>query len=176
MKYVPNLITISRIILSILMLFFIKQPVVFLSIYFLGGMSDVLDGMIARLTNTKSLLGAKLDSIADFALFGVIIVWMILFFGNDLVIYYPLVAVVAIIRIGGILLAAYKYHTFLILHTWGNKITGILVFLTPIFLLLQDNVIIYLVFAIAIISAVEEIVIHIITQEPDPDRKGLLFK
>jgi CDP-diacylglycerol--glycerol-3-phosphate 3-phosphatidyltransferase len=99
-----------------------------------------------------------------------------LFFGNDLREYYPFVAIVLLIRIGGLLYAFYKYHAFLMLHTWGNKITGILVFFTPIFLLFQDNTIIYLVIALAILSAIEEVVIHIISEQPNPDVKGLLFK
>jgi CDP-diacylglycerol--glycerol-3-phosphate 3-phosphatidyltransferase len=158
------------------MLFFIKQPILFFSIYLLCGFSDVLDGIIARAMNTKSVLGAKLDSVADFILFGVIIVGMIIFFGSDLAEFYPLVAVVMVIRIGGLLFAGYKYHTFLMLHTWGNKITGIFVFLTPLFLLLQNSLIIYLVLALAILSAIEEFILHIITEQPNPDRKGLLFK
>lgn len=176
MRYIPNLITISRIILSILLLFFINKPIVFIMIYLLCGISDVMDGMLARLTNTKSKLGAKLDSAADFIFYCTITVWIIMFFGNDLKEYYPFVAIVLLIRLGGLLFAFFKYHTFLMLHTWGNKITGVFVFFTPIFLLFQDNTIIYLLIALAILSAIEEVVIHIIAEQPDPDRKGLLFK
>jgi CDP-diacylglycerol--glycerol-3-phosphate 3-phosphatidyltransferase len=103
------------------------------------------------------------------------IVWIIWFFGNDLREYYLFLAVILLIRIGGLLLAFFKYHVFLMLHTWGNKITGVFVFFTPIFLLFQNNTIIYLVITIAVLAAIEEVVIHIISKQPDPDRKGLFF-
>jgi len=38
----------------------------FLILYVICGLSDVLDGIIARKTNTTSNFGAKLDTIADF--------------------------------------------------------------------------------------------------------------
>jgi CDP-diacylglycerol--glycerol-3-phosphate 3-phosphatidyltransferase len=175
MKYLPNLISLSRIVLSIVLLFFFNELSTFVIIYFLCGVSDVLDGTIARWTNTKSDLGAKLDSIADFIFFGIMIVWIIWFFGNDLREYYLFLAVILLIRIGGLLLAFFKYRVFLMLHTWGNKITGVFVFFTPIFLLFQNNTIIYLVITIAVLAAIEEVVIHIISKQPDPDRKGLFF-
>lgn len=63
--YIPNLLTLSRILLSPLVL------VVFDSIYWLilvglyTGISDFLDGYLARKLNQSSVLGAYLDPIAD---------------------------------------------------------------------------------------------------------------
>lgn len=72
-KFVPNLITITRIIMSFLFVFTIVEEVVFrqgrsmsLFILFLAiCASDLLDGRIARKTNSVSIIGAKLDVFAD---------------------------------------------------------------------------------------------------------------
>lgn len=72
-KYIPNLITISRIIMTFLFIYTIEEQFVYeqnLNIYltmlFLGiCLSDFVDGKIARKTNSTSILGAKLDVFAD---------------------------------------------------------------------------------------------------------------
>lgn len=72
-RYVPNSITITRIILSVLFANSIieqfihaKERSVNLSILFLSiCISDLLDGKIARKTNSTSIIGAKLDVFAD---------------------------------------------------------------------------------------------------------------
>lgn len=72
-KYIPNLITITRIIMSFLFVYAIakqfingQERTVNLIILFLGiCISDLLDGKIARKTNSVSIIGAKLDVFAD---------------------------------------------------------------------------------------------------------------
>ena len=72
-RYVPNLITIARIILSVLFIqniieqfIYAKERNVNLSVLFLSiCISDLLDGKIARKTNSTSIIGAKLDVFAD---------------------------------------------------------------------------------------------------------------
>jgi len=63
----PNIITILRILLTPLFIIFIlKDLLIFALIVFtLAGISDGLDGFIARCYNQKSELGAHLDPIAD---------------------------------------------------------------------------------------------------------------
>ena len=51
-------------------------PGLFLDFYLLCGLSDVLDGAIARRTGTVSRLGERLDTIADIVF---VAVWMTLF-------------------------------------------------------------------------------------------------
>ena len=70
---IPNLITMVRIIGSLCLLFVqpLKKP--FYIIYTIAGLSDALDGFIARKTNSVSELGSKLDSIADLSFYIVMI-------------------------------------------------------------------------------------------------------
>ena len=69
MKHVANILTFSRIILAIiLLLFFKKISVLFIIIFSVAELTDVVDGTIARKTNSCSQRGAVLDSIADLIL------------------------------------------------------------------------------------------------------------
>ena len=65
MKALANGITIIRILCSIALLFCPVLSPTFYSLYIIAGVSDMVDGWVARRTHTASKLGAKLDTIAD---------------------------------------------------------------------------------------------------------------
>ena len=60
-----NLITITRILCSIALLFCTALSSCFYAFYITAGVSDMVDGWVARKTNTVSDFGSKLDTIAD---------------------------------------------------------------------------------------------------------------
>ena len=64
-KNTANIITGFRIVFSIVMLFFPVFSPLFFVFYLLAGFTDMIDGTIARKTNTASEFGAKLDTFAD---------------------------------------------------------------------------------------------------------------
>ncbi len=66
----PNLLTLFRIVLTPLLVIFLinkRMDLAFL-IFILAGVSDGLDGFLARVMNQKTKIGAILDPIADKAL------------------------------------------------------------------------------------------------------------
>ena len=64
-KFIPNFITLIRIICTALIIFTESFSSIFFIFYFLCGLSDVLDGYIARKFKLCSKFGARLDSVAD---------------------------------------------------------------------------------------------------------------
>ena len=65
MKNIANYISISRIIMSILLIITKTFSIPFYIIYIYSGLSDMVDGFVARKYNITSEIGAKIDSIAD---------------------------------------------------------------------------------------------------------------
>ncbi|MCC6767052.1 MAG: CDP-alcohol phosphatidyltransferase family protein [Deltaproteobacteria bacterium] len=67
MLNVPNVLTLVRILTipAFLILLTNGRPGMALAVFVAGGITDALDGAIARLTNTKTELGAILDPLAD---------------------------------------------------------------------------------------------------------------
>lgn len=67
MLNVPNALTLVRILTipAFLILLTSGRPGLALAIFVAGGITDALDGAIARLTDTKTELGAILDPLAD---------------------------------------------------------------------------------------------------------------
>ena len=128
-----NILTGSRIILSICIAFTAPFCKLFYVLYVLAGLSDMFDGYIARKTKTESEFGAKLDSIADIIFIMVCLVKILpnISFEFWLWIWIIIIAVIKVINI----ICGYIYKQQLImLHTTANKITGFLLFLLPLFI------------------------------------------
>ena len=64
-KHIANILTGCRIFGSILLMFFPAFSLGFYITYLLCGFSDMIDGTIARKTNSTSRFGSQLDTIAD---------------------------------------------------------------------------------------------------------------
>ncbi|WP_262495721.1 CDP-alcohol phosphatidyltransferase family protein [Paenibacillus sp. B2(2019)] len=176
MKGIPNGITFGRIILAMLLLVLKPLSLAFLVIYILCGVTDLIDGPIARMTNTTSSLGAKLDSAADTILIAVSLFTLYPLLGLTLEIMIW-IFMIAVIRLTSIGVALRRFKTYASIHTYGNKLTGLLLFITPLWLLHIDHTI-WNVFVciIATISAVEEFIIQFTSKQLQLDRKGLFIK
>ena len=61
-----NIVTGFRITASLALLFCQVFSIPFYALYLTAGISDMVDGIVARRTNTASEFGAKLDTAADF--------------------------------------------------------------------------------------------------------------
>ena len=70
----PNICTMLRIVGTVGLLLIRPLTLPFYILYTFCGITDVLDGTIARATNSTSEFGARLDSIADLIFYAVMIV------------------------------------------------------------------------------------------------------
>lgn len=130
LKLMADIITCSRILFSILLLFTKPLSPVFFALYISAGLSDIADGLVARLTHTESERGAKLDSIADFIFVTVCFLRISPVLPVKTWIWYW-TGIIATIRIGGIILGRISRKKPLMLHTFLNKLTGIMLFALP---------------------------------------------
>ena len=151
-----NVITGIRIICSILLLFLSVFSPAFYILYIIAGLSDILDGIVARKTKTVSEFGSKLDTVADFILVVVCLVkllpvleiekWMYIWIG-----------IIAIIKVINIVSGIVIQKKFVSVHSIMNKITGCLLFILPLtirFIELRYSVIVVCV--VATFSAIQE--------------------
>ena len=122
-KHIANILTGCRILGSILLLFFPAFSVAFYIIYLFCGFSDMIDGTIARKTNSTSELGAKIDTAADlvFVTISLIKILPTINIPRWLCIWG---AVIAIIKIGNIVWGYSTKKQFISMHTVMNKATG----------------------------------------------------
>ncbi|SDM91573.1 CDP-diacylglycerol--glycerol-3-phosphate 3-phosphatidyltransferase [Paenibacillus jilunlii] len=136
----------------------------------------MLDGYIARKTNSTSPLGASIDSVAD-----------VVFIAALLAVFLPIlqlslwvicwIAAVALVRLGSLLVGYVKYHALSFLHTYANKATGLALFSFPllysIFGLTTASIV---TCGLATCSAIEELMINIKSKELLRDDAGWMFR
>jgi len=178
MRHAANLVSVSRILFSFLLVPSLDNRPVFLAIYLYCGFSDVLDGYIARKTGTQSLAGARLDSLADFVMYAAVVAILFIRAEAALTKFLPLLVALLLAKLGNVAIAWLKHGVFLIgLHTWGNKLTGFLAYLGPILLFyVQPEKFILPVLLVAVLSALEEGAIHLLSEDLDLNRKSLFSR
>ena len=132
-----NIITGIRIICSIALLFFPAFSPAFYTLYIVAGISDMIDGVVARKMGTVSEFGTKLDTAADFILVVVCLIKLIpiIHVPKWLIIWIIVIAVIKAIN----LISGYVMRKeIVVLHTAMNKVTGILLFVLPLTLTFID--------------------------------------
>ena len=134
---IANCITGSRILFSLLLLGFSPNTFPYAAFYLLCGLTDVLDGFAARKLHTESEKGAMLDSVADL-LFTAVYAVKILPLLNIPLWIWIWTAIIAAVKITGILIASKKAHKLMIEHSFGNKLTGLMLFLLPLSVCVAD--------------------------------------
>ena len=155
-KHIANILTGWRIFGSVLLLFFPALSLEFYITYLLCGFSDMVDGTIARKTNSTSKFGSQLDTIAD------LVFVMVSLFKLLPAIHIPRWlwiwgAVIAVIKISNIIWGYVSKKQFISLHTIMNKVTGLLLFLLPLTIpFLKLNYIAMAVCSVATLSAIQE--------------------
>ena len=168
-------ITIIRIIGAIYLLFVEPLSILFYAIYSICGISDILDGYIARKTNTVSKTGAVLDSLADLIFIAIMLIIIIPIISWELWLPCWIVAI-AIIRFVSLGICYKKYHAVAFLHTYTNKITGLALFIFPLFYHVADLTITATILCgIASISALEELTINLKEKNLNRDIRGLFY-
>lgn len=126
-----NIITACRVVGSMLLLFFPLFSSGFYITYLLCGFSDMIDGTVARKTNSTSSSGAKFDSIADFV-FMIIVCYKCLPVIQIALWLWIWIILIAIVKSSNIIWGLIRKKSLLSIHSTLNKITGFVLFLLPL--------------------------------------------
>ena len=156
MKLIPHLLSVSRVALCLPLLLMDAMTILFWVLYLTAGLTDMIDGFLARRLGVESQFGARLDSFSDFVF--VIIVgyklfpWLIL--PSAL---WMMIVLIAIVKIVNAISSSVVKHKIEFLHTKANKLTGFLLFVglitirQPYFILVG-----WVIACIALFAAIQE--------------------
>ena len=154
MKRLPNAISVFRIAGSLGLLFCDVAGWLFWLLYALCGISDMVDGWLARKLHVETKVGAVCDSVSDIVFVACcairllpvleIPVWLWIWAG-----------MIVIIKMVNQVSALAVFKRFCFPHTWANKLTGFLLFLT-VPTMFWSLIPISIVAAIATFAAVQE--------------------
>ena len=128
MKRIPNLLSTSRIALCLPLLLVDAMTLPFWVLYLIAGLTDMLDGFLAKRWGVESKFGARLDSLADFV--------FVLTVGYK---FFPLlklpatlwmmIGLIALIKVANAISSYMVKRRIEFLHTRANKLTGFFLFI-----------------------------------------------
>ncbi len=175
---IPNCITMFRIIGACGLIFTEAFSKSFFILYTFCGISDVVDGWVARFTKKTTELGAKMDSIADLLFYSVMIIKIFPELCATLPVWiWCVVWGAVLLRVVTYVMVAIRYKRLASLHTYMNKMNGLAAFGIPYFLKTVFAVPYCAVGCIiAGIAAVEEFLMHVLAKEYPEGTKTILTR
>ena len=129
-KHIANIITGLRIVLSLPLLLIPLTSAWFYVLYLLCGLSDMIDGTVARKTNSASEFGARLDTVSDFVFMTVALIKFVPYLRISVWLWIW-IGVIAMMKLGNAVLGFVRTKKLILPHTVLNKVAGLLLFLLP---------------------------------------------
>lgn len=171
---VPDVLSISRIIISPTLILLEPVSVAFLAIYSLCCLTDVLDGAIARRNKDPSVTGAVLDSLGDIVLVASLLisivpiigwrVWMIVW-----------ISVIVTMRIMAATTGLMRFGRLCFIHTYLNKASGFALFILPFLIrAVGSEISVTIACVVATAASAEYLLMCITMNEYDPDRVSIV--
>ncbi len=155
-KHITNIITASRIVFSLPLLFIPLSSAWFYALYLLCGFTDMIDGTIARKTGAVSGFGERLDTVSDF------VFWVVAFIRFAPYLNIPTwlwiwVGIIATIKFCGAVWGFIRTRKIAFPHTLLNKVTGFSLFLLPVTIsFIELTYTLPFVCAVATVAAIHE--------------------
>ncbi len=178
--YIINAITLYRLLAApvLIVLIFYGNIDVFKWLLALSYFTDLIDGFLARKFKVDSILGARLDSIADdFTIIASLIALFVLKY--DFVTEHAyLLAFLFILFVLQNIFALKKYHRISSFHTYMAKLAAILqgCFFILIFLLpMPSYTLFYSAALVTGLELIEEIILVNLLQEWETNVKGIYW-
>ena len=156
-KNIANIITGSRVAFSLLLLFIPLSSASFYTFYLFCGLTDMIDGVVARKTGAVSKFGARLDTFADFVFMFVcsIKILPLIHISAWLCVWIIIIALIKIFNIAFVFIHKKKLIS---IHSVLNKTTGFALFLLPLSLtFVETTYSVATICVLATIAAIQEV-------------------
>jgi phosphatidylglycerophosphate synthase len=179
MNHIPNIITSVRFIAALLILSFCficpeYCRHAFLALFVAAGISDMLDGFVARRFHWCTEFGAKFDSISDLSLYAAVGLFLWNNAPQQLERVQTLLLIGALIQIFHLALAMFKHRQFPSYHTTLSRACAYFIFFGIVGFWSTGS---SFVFPLLVISwtmcSIEGIIITLILRKPAINLKGI---
>lgn len=176
---IPNILSLYRIVIFpyIAFLIYQREEKLFAIFITISLVSDILDGLIARVFNMQTAIGAKLDSWADTGTYLLAFAAIYVFKWTDIKPHAWILLVFVAAWIFSYVQVFVKFKGLIGLHTYLFKITGYVqgAFIVLLFLVGFIPWFFYFAIGIGLIALIEEITIIAMLSKPRSNVKGLYW-
>lgn len=174
---VPNALAGIRLLASpgLLVLAFLGQDVPFLALFLLLEATDWLDGKLAGLLDQRSTLGARLDTVADLAMYAALVAGLAVLEGEVFFREWPWMAPALAGYVVSWSSSLVKFRRIPSYHAWSAKVSWLLALLATVSLLTLGDVVLLRVAAVTVALAnVEATAITLLIDTPRADVASVL--
>lgn len=179
LKTVPNLLSALRLLLVAVLWgpALINLPVYVGIGLLIAGMTDVLDGFIARRRGSMTEYGSKLDSVADMSVLISVIFWIILLRPEIFLDHRVLLPLWITIEALSIIVGWIKFRRIANLHLYSAKAAGVAayIFVVLAFIFGYNEVLFYIAFVMLTISSVEALALQLFCSRVDEHMKSIIY-
>lgn len=178
--YIVNGITLYRLLAAPLLIVLIiyNKPGIFKWLLVLSFFTDAIDGYLARRFRVASILGSKLDSIADDLTILAALAGMFVFKQEFLKQEFVLISLPVALFLLQTVLALIRYGKATSFHTYGAKAAAIFqgIFILLLFFLPEPvYILFYIAVIVTILELLEEIILLFLIPKWQTDIKGLYW-
>lgn len=182
MRWIPNALTLLRCLCAALLPLLGVESIAFIVVYVTAGVTDALDGFLARRWRTATRFGSSFDSLADM-LFTLTLLYVLMTF-----LHWPSwltiwIVILAMLKVMTLIIGWLRYRQVAFLHTVLNKLSGLVIFVAPMFIIqtraattgiVAGIVACVVACTIASIASLEELTITIASPKLHPDIRSLV--
>jgi len=181
LRNVPNILSWSRMlsVIPLHALAVLGQPRWLVAGLLAAGITDILDGMLARRLACVSSFGSKLDSAADNVLGLAMVVWLFILCPAGMVENLPMVIYVLAASAFPLVLAGLRHGRIIALHTYSARFAALCAYGLAFQVLAGDltgnrAVILLLAFAVTL-KCLDECLILLLTDGVTADQQPSIF-
>lgn len=179
LKSVPNLLSLLRlVIVAVLWALALLDLSVYVGIGLLiAGLTDALDGFIARRRGWVTEYGSRLDSIADTSVVISVIFWILLLRPEIFLDHLVLIPLWIFIEASSIIVGWIKFRRIANLHLYSAKAAGVAgyVFVVLAFTFGYNEVLFYIAFVMLTVSSIEALVLQLFCSRVDEHMKSIIY-
>jgi cardiolipin synthase (CMP-forming) len=176
---VPNILSLYRIVAFpfIFGILLLGKEGIFAFLLCLNLITDILDGLLARLLKQVTVIGAKLDSIADNGTYFLAFYGLFAFKYDQLQPFVIHLIVMIGLFVAALLLSLIKFKTFPSLHLYSWKIGGYLqgIFFFTVFVFDFYEWYFLFMWTWSVLAFLEHIIIQLLIPEMRANAKGLYW-
>lgn len=141
----------------------------------LAGLSDALDGFIARRWSIATAYGSRLDSLADMSVLVSTVFWVVLLMPGIIFDHKLLVSVWVTLEALAILVGWIKFRRIANLHLYSSKAAGVVAyaFVITAFIFGYNETLFYVALAVLVVASVEALTLELLCSSVDEHMKSI---
>jgi phosphatidylglycerophosphate synthase len=178
-RHLPNAISCARLLATPILLFAVDTKNLDLFKWLLMGclVSDILDGLLARVFQLSSRLGAFLDSTADMLVTGIAVLGLYVFRGPVIAEHWMPLALVLILYLVEVCVALWRYRRISSFHTILVRLAAYAqgIFVMSLFLWGYAPWLLYAMTVLSVLAYSEELVLLFLLPEWTANVRGIYW-